>query len=194
MLTLFDSLLEEKEKKKEILVVLYDLSSAFDTVCHKVLLNKLKMYGFNKNAIKWMSSYLEERKQMVTVDGQTSSTQTTNIGTPQGSRLSPLLFVCLIADMDLWTDNSKLSNFADDTQSIIISGSKVNLLEITTREANNVIRFFGSNNLVNNAEKAVVLHNSNGKGQNIIIENIGGEILESSHTEKLLGLYINSQD
>ena len=99
-----------------------------------------------------------------------------------------------MADLDSWAKNSMLSNFADDTQSIIISGSKVNLLEITTREANNVIRFFGSNNLVNNAEKAVVLHNSNGKGQNIIIENIGGEILESSHTEKLLGLYINSQD
>ena len=42
-----------------------------------------------------------------------------DIGTPQGSRLSPLLFIILMADLDLWTENSTLSNFADDTQSII---------------------------------------------------------------------------
>ena len=50
-------------------------------------------------------------KQFVTVSGKMSSTLTTNIGTPQGSRLSPLLFLCLLADMDLWTENSKLSNY-----------------------------------------------------------------------------------
>ena len=121
MLTLFNDLFEAKEKKKEILVVLYDLSSAFDTVSHEILLNKLQIYGLNKHAIKWLKSFLENRKQMVTVSGKKSNTLTTNIGTPQESRLSPLLFICLLADMDLWTVNSKLYNFADDTQSIIIN-------------------------------------------------------------------------
>ena len=133
MLTVFDSLLEAKEMKKEILVVLYDLSSAFDTVSHEILLTKLKIYGLNENAIKWVKSYLENRKQMVTICGQLSSAQDIEIGTPQGSRLSPLLFICLLADMNLWTEESKLSNFADDTQSIVVGDNVEETLEITKK-------------------------------------------------------------
>ena len=44
-------------------------------------------------------------------------------GTPQGCRMSPLLFITLMADMDLWIDNTKLSHFADDTQSLIITNN-----------------------------------------------------------------------
>ena len=192
LLTVFDTLLEAKEMNKEILVLLYDLSAAFDTVSHETLLSKLKLYGFDTVAMKWMKSYLEERKQTVTVCGKMSNTQEMKIGTPQGSRLSPLLFICLMADLDLWTEESILSNFADDTQSLIISDNIDDALETTSKEANNVISFFESNNLVNNADKAAVLYNSRGKGKNITVENIGGETLHSSYSEKLLGLHINS--
>ena len=54
LLTLFDTLLEAKNQKKEILVLLYDLSAAFDTVSHQILINKLIIYGFDKNAIHWI--------------------------------------------------------------------------------------------------------------------------------------------
>ena len=94
--------------------------------------------------------------------------------------------------MDLWTENSKLSNFADDTQSIIISGNIEEAIEITQKEANNIIEFFESNNLVNNADKAAILYNSKGKGRTITVENIGGQELKSTYSEKLLGLHINS--
>ena len=105
--------------------------------------------------------------------GKISSAQITNIGTPQGSRLSPLLFICLLADMDLWTENSKLNNFADDTQSMIISDNIEKAIEITQKEANNIIDFFDSNN----------------KGKEITI---GGQKLKSTNSEKLLGLHVNS--
>ena len=117
LLTLFDTILEAKEMRKEILINLYDLSAAFDTVPHQILIEKLRLYGFSKQAIKWMESYLSNRKQFVEVSGKRSSEQEINIGTPQGSRLSPLLFIILMADLDLWTVNSTLSNFADDTHS-----------------------------------------------------------------------------
>ena len=188
----FDTLLEAKEMKKEILVLLYDLSAAFDTVSHEILLAKFQLYGFDKNAIKWLTSYLEGRKQTVKVAENMSSTQDIKIGTPQGSRLSPLLFICLMADMDLWAEESMLSNFADDTQSIIIKDTLNQALETTKREADNIISFFSSNNLVNNANKAAVLYNSKGKGENISVH-IGGEILNSSCSEKLLGVHINSE-
>ena len=73
LLTLFDSILEAKEAKKEILVLLFDLSSAFDTVSHEVLLTKMEIYGFNKHALKWLKSYLEGRKQFVTISDKMSS-------------------------------------------------------------------------------------------------------------------------
>ena len=108
-----------------------------------------------------------------------SSAQDMNTETPQGSRLSPLLFICLMADMDLWIENSMLSNFADDTQTIVISDNIEKALEITTKEANSVVSFFGCNNLVNNADKAAVIYNSNGKGGHITVENIGSEKMNS---------------
>ena len=114
MLTVFDTLLEAKEMKKDILLLMYDLSSAFHCVSHEFLLGKLKIYGFNDNSMQWIKSFLEQRKQMVTVAGKLSTAQEINIGTPQGSRLSPLLFICMMADMDLYTEE-KLANFADDT-------------------------------------------------------------------------------
>ena len=125
---------------------------------------------------------------MVTVGGEVSSTQYITLGTPQGSRLSALLFTILLADIDLWTDQSLLSNFADDTQSIIVGYNLEEVINITRNEANNVIDFFESNNLVNNA----LLCNSKGKKKNISIDNIGGEKLSSTNEEKLLGLHINS--
>ena len=143
-------------------------------------------------ALKWMKSYLEARKQTVTVSEEMSTTQDMNIGTPHGSRLSPLFFLCLMADMNLWTEKSTLSNFADDTQSLVISDNLEEAFETTSKEANNVISFFESNNLVNNADKAAVICNSKGKGKNIIVENIGGENLSSVCSEKLFGLYLNS--
>ena len=102
-----------------------------------------------------------------------------------------LLFVCLMADMDLWAEESMIWNFADDTQSIIIKDTFEQALETTKKEANNIISFFGCNNLVNNSDKAAVLYNNKGKGGNITV-NIGGEILNSSYSEKLLGVQINS--
>ena len=88
-----------------------------------------RLYGFCQLAIKWMESYLSERKQFVQISGKRSREQEIDIGTPQGSRLSPLLFIILMADLDLWTGNSTLSNFADDTQSIIVRDNRKNLLE-----------------------------------------------------------------
>ena len=75
--------------KKEIMIVLYDLSAAFDTVCHDLL---LAIYGFDTVAMKWMKSFLEERTQMILVSGKLSSAQHTNLGTPQGCMMTPPMF------------------------------------------------------------------------------------------------------
>ena len=132
--TLFDTLLDAKENKKEILLLLYDLSAAFDCISHEMLIKKMEIYGFSEHAIKWLKSYLDSREQLVAMSGKMSSAQIIDIGTPQGSRLSPLLFICIMADLNLWTLDSGLSNFADDTQSVIISEDRETALETTKRE------------------------------------------------------------
>ena len=99
-----------------------------------------------------------------------------------------------MADLDLWTDECVISDFADDTQTLCVADSKESVVEMTTREARNVINFFSANDLVNNADKACVVYNSKGKGDIITLENIGGEQLTSldeDESEKLLGIQIS---
>ena len=102
-----------------------------------------------------------------------------------------------MADLDLYTEKSSLVNFADDTQSWVIADSEEECKKITKEEANKVIDFFSANHLVNNADKAALLYNSNGVGITTEIEDIGGENLKSKESEKLLvfhqislGIYI----
>ena len=53
--------LDAKEDKKEVLLILYDLSAAFDCVSHDTLIGKMKLYGFDANSIKWLESYLDNQ-------------------------------------------------------------------------------------------------------------------------------------
>ena len=97
-----------------------------------------------------------------------------------------------MADLDLWTKESMITNFADDTQSVIIKDGKEEAVDTARKEANSVIKFFENNNFVNNSDKAAVLYNSEGKGKSTSIEGIGGETVISTDSEKLLGNHINS--
>lgn len=193
LLSLFDELIDAKmNKKEEVILVMYDLSAAFDTVSPEVLLDKLQVYGWDKPSMSWINSYLKERKQAVAINGKVSEELEISLGTPQGSRLSPLLFLVLMSDLDLCTNKSTLTNFADDTQTCVISDSKEESIKIAQEESQEVIRFFEGVNLVNNADKAALLYNSKGKGEEITVENVGGVRLKSKKSDKLLGLHINS--
>ena len=151
-------------------MILFDLSAAFDTVEPEVLLKKLKIYGFDNNSRSWMESYLTKRSQVAAVDGQYSKAVELNYGTPQGSRLSPLLFIILMADLDLWSTGGELSQFADDTQSSLMTNTEAELRRAAKEEAAAVVGHFGANNLVNNADKAALLYNNKGKGEKITME------------------------
>ena len=191
LLTLFETVQEAREENKLILQILYDLSAAFDTVEPKVLIEKLKIYGFNYTSRRWMETYLTGRSQITTVGGKFSEPVDLCYGTPQGSRLSPLLFIIIMADLDLWTADSKLSNFADDTQSVVIKEDKESLMATAKLESQAVVEHFSVNNLVNNADKAALLFNNRGKAETIELE-IAGEKLISVEKEKLLGIKVAS--
>ena len=72
--------------------IFIDLRKAFDTVNHEILQNKLEHYGIRDSMLKWFQSYLIDRKQYVSMNGQSSELLLNNCGVPQGSVLGPLLF------------------------------------------------------------------------------------------------------
>ena len=98
----------------ESFVIALDISKAFDRVWHKALLAKLPAYGFTPSFCKLISSFLSDRFISVVVDGATSASFPVSSGVPQGSVLSPTLFLLFINDL-LHATASDVHSFADDS-------------------------------------------------------------------------------
>ena len=94
--------------------VALDISKAFDRVWHEGLLSKLRSYGMSGQFCSWLSSFLENRSLQVAIDGFLSDSFTINAGVPQGSILSPTLFLLYINDLLEKTENP-IYSFADDS-------------------------------------------------------------------------------
>jgi retron-type reverse transcriptase len=96
-------------------VILFDLSSAFDTLDHEILAKKLTSLNFSDQSLMWVKSFLEGRQQQVQVGKAMSSVRHLEVGVPQGSVLSPLLFLLYIQDIEQWIKSASVTGYADDT-------------------------------------------------------------------------------
>ena len=96
-----------------------DLSKAFDTINHKILLNKLHHYGISETVYNWFKSYLIGRSQQVDYNSHISNIRTISSSVPQGSILGPLLYIIYVNDFPNCLKFSSNLSFADDTTVIL---------------------------------------------------------------------------
>ena len=114
-----NDILRAIDDRRCIVLLLLDLSAAFDTVDHDILLKRLQSkFGITDNALKWFKSYLFNRTQFVSIDDNKSKTFNLECGVPQGSILGPILYLLYtspLADI-LRRHNMLFHLYADDTQ------------------------------------------------------------------------------
>ena len=120
LLSMTQEIKETIDKGNVAVGVFVDFQKAFDTVNHKILLQKLEHYGVRGLANNWFSSYLTNRQQYVTIGKSKSDTKPTLHGVPQGSVLGPLLFLVYINDLNKCIRFSTTRHFADDTNLLYI--------------------------------------------------------------------------
>ena len=137
-----DKILEAMDKKKLSALILLDLSKAFDSVSHTILLQKLSRVGASPDTVNWFCSYLSRRSQYVRIGSAVSSLLPITHGVPQGAILSPLLFSIYVNDLPQAPQTSDLDSFVDDSKVLLsflikdLDQATINLEEDLARVAN----------------------------------------------------------
>jgi hypothetical protein len=171
-LELIDRIFSLLDEDKIPFAIFMDLSKAFDTLNHNILLYKLSYYGIKNISYSWFQSYLSDRKQYVNYNNTKSSISTLSLGVPQGSILGPLLFLIYVNDVSHVSSLFRCILYADDTTltstfcSFNDSESPENLMNT---EINKIYKWLCANKLSLNIAKTkyMIFHSPNKSLQNI---------------------------
>ena len=155
---------------------------------HELLIANLDAYGFDKNALKFIHSYLTGRKQRTNVNNFLSTWKTITSGVPQGSILGPLLFNIYLNDMFFFLPNINITNFADDATPYEINKTVEALIEKLTEDVTVLNIWFENNYMKSNDDKCKLITTK----ENTSVK-IGNDIIKSSNSVKLLGITIDNK-
>ena len=190
---LTDLIAEKMDNSETSIVVFLDLAKAFETVNHKILLEKLEHYGIRGIPLELMKSYLSGRKQSVKCGNHFSVYMDIECGVPQGSILGPLLFLLYVNDLPNIIDLSGIL-FADDTCVLSSSKSISIVINDTNEKLKRLDKWFITNKLTVNYTKTnyMVFSGMRASVFNGTIR-MGSCILSKVSSTKYLGLMIDDQ-
>ncbi len=193
---LVDRIILNMDKKDTPAGIFLDVSKAFDTLDHDILLCKLKFYGFCSSALNLMESYLTGRQQFVQMDNTISDISTVKTGVPQCSILGSLLFIIYINDIDQASKIFVFFIYADDTSLTttleIILWENMSIESSIKNELINITDWLKLNKLTLNIPKTkfMAFHKAQRKMTPFQIK-IEDTIIEQVSDFNFLGLTIN---
>ena len=170
--------------------IMMDLSKAFDTLNHELLIAKLSAYGFSTPALALIRDYLTNRWQRTKINSEFSSWSELISGVPQGSILGPLLFNIYINDLFWLNEKTEVCNYADDTTFHSCDKELNSVLLDLEHDSLLAIEWYEANYMKLNKSKCHLLV-SGSKFEHVWAK-IGNEQIWESASEKLLGIEIHS--
>ena len=178
------------DKKGYAGAILMDLSKAFDTINHELLIAKLNAYGFSEESLKLVFSYLTDRWQRTKINRSFSTWSELLQGVPQGSVLGPLLFNIYLNDLFWLNESTDVCNYADDTTFYACDQDIENVLQRLEHDSLLAIEWFENNYMKLNSDKCHLL--ISGFKHQCHWAKVGDfKIWESWH-ERLLGVDIDN--
>ena len=198
-LELVDKITFQKDNNETPINIFLDLSKAFDTIDHNILLDKLKYYGLDDTAIKLFRSYLINRYQYVQIENAKSQLLEINTGVPQGSILGPLLFIIYINDISQSSDKFDFLAYADDTTlsttlNKFSTSDDMNISDLINLELYKINEWLEINKLSLNAKKSrfMIFHMPN-KHITLPILQISNTNIEKVNEFNFLGLTLDTR-
>ena len=183
---LLDEIRRRRDANETVGVIGMDLSKAFDSINHDILLQKLKDIGAGPNLMTWMNSYLTRRKQCVKFKNVISDMETVTSGVPQGSILGPVLFIIFTNSLAEDLKCYKLTSYADDSQ-ILISAKSPREMKLQIEEVMKKAQdWYTKHSLLNNLSKTEIMIITSKKNKQMY-EKIDYTITENHEKTKIRG-------
>ncbi len=195
LLDLTDKILTALDNNEYAIGIFLDLSKAFDTVNHNILLSKLHRYGFHGNVLQWLKNYVTDRQQFVFVNNCKSNIATLSCGVAQGSILGPLLFLIYINDIASVHSTIFPILFADDTNFVLSNKHIKTLIKEANTGLSAYSKWFKLNKLTINIKKTNFILFAGGKkyDENDVKLTLDGFEIAKVASTRFLGVMVDER-